>query len=84
MYSGSTLDALKMKYFRESDPNHKRTESGAKNLGYSARPGYACCMYYCEIIVHYDTHDNHPASDDFSFYSLNLFLKHCKEPSCSR
>lgn len=76
MCPGSTFNGLNVRHFRESDQNQKRTENGAKNSGFEVRAG---C--HCEVIVCCGIHQNHHASNDFTFSYLDLFLKHCKKPS---
>lgn len=66
MCPGSTFNGLSVRHFRQSDPNQKRTESGAKNLGFNVRAGCTYSVYHCGIIMYCGIHQNHPASDDFS------------------
>lgn len=67
MCPGSTSNGLSVRHCRQSDPNQKRTASGAKNLGCNVRTGHTYSVYHCGIIMHCGIHQNHPASDDLSY-----------------
>lgn len=68
---GNTFNDLSMRHFRESNPNQERTESGAKNLGCNVKARYTRSVYHSGIVVHCGIYQNHPASGDFSFCSLD-------------